>query len=218
MLSIECVCLAGFSVAWFSAVFLGAPPQLFDPQGTKFLGRWIHLTYWSNVSGVVFFATSVADATMFGDRRRQFLLCLFPLIFGAGCFLTLAYYGLDHFNAESIRKKERCRGVRPYIFWNDHLAHGHALPLVLLHAATLEAPPGLRLPTSSDALFYVPIWIMCYLVTTHVNRWATGLWPYPIIDEVTRAGGAAARCGFFAVLAAALTAFALAGVQLVHLR
>ena len=211
MSTVELACFAGFSVAIFSAHFLAAGPRFFDPQCTKYLSRGIYLTYWSNLTGVAYYGSHIAGVD------RQLLLRLFPMMFAAGCFLTVVYYILDFPNAESRRKKERCRAQFPYIFWNDHLAHGHALPLVLLHAMTLQAPAGLQLPTIADATFFVGVFAGCYLVAVHVNHWLTGAWPYPIIDEITRAGGVLGRCGFFAALLAALIGLARLGVMVVQL-
>lgn len=73
-LGISALTFGGFSVALLSANMLAAPPQVFDPQASKILGRWLYL---------------------------KELLAMFPLIFAGGTFLTVTYYALDHFNPEN---------------------------------------------------------------------------------------------------------------------
>ena len=55
-----------------------------------------------------------------------------------------------------------------------------------------------------------------YLCLVHMNKYATGAWPYAVIDDVTRHGGAPLRCAFFAVLAAIFVGLGLVAVALVR--
>ena len=57
-----------------------------------------------------------------------------------------------------------------------------------------------------------------YLLLTHANYAATGLWPYAVIDDVTRAGGALLRGAFFAALSLVFVMFGLAGALLLRTR
>ena len=45
----------------------------------------------------------------------------------------------------------------------------------------------------------------------HLNWLATGVWPYPILDDVTAAFGAVGRTMFFVVLSGIYIGFALCG-------
>lgn len=166
------------------------------------------------MTGVAYYLASVLDTD---GMWRQPLLDLFPLMFAIGCFLTLAYYGLDHFNEEAIRQKERCRAEYPYVHLASHLEHGHALPLVLLHACTLDVS-GLQVPEgylSTSAILYILCYILFYLLTIHLNRIWTGSWTYSVIDDVTRAYGSMGRFGFFITLAMAFVVFGVVGLRFV---
>ena len=208
----------GFYAALLAAHMWAAPPQLFDPQAAKYLGRWLYLTYQSNVICCVYFGVALFDATLGGGAWSAPLMRFFPLVFSLGGFLSLAYYSLDHFNPENVRRKERCRSEYPYVHWCSHIEHGHAAPLVLLHAALLECPQRVALPTSYDVHFFVSVFILFYVVLVHANHFCTGRWPYAIIDDVTRIGGTALRIFFFVVLACAFVALGLGGAELVRAR
>ena len=188
----------GFTVALMSCHMLAAPPQLFDPQASKLLGRWLYLTYQSNVLCTLYFSANLVDGVLLDglyhqqlvmmckptltamhcDSRSHFnidvLMPAVPLCFALGTFLTLSYYALDHSNPENYRRKERCKPMYPYVHWCSHLEHGHALPIVMLHTATMSLPSGVVLPTAADACRYIGPYILFYVVVVHVNRAATG--------------------------------------------
>ena len=44
------------------------------------------------------------------------------------------------------------------------------------------------------------------------------VWPYPVIDDMDRIGGAVLRCAFFAGLASAFVALGLGAVWLLQMR
>ena len=139
-------------------------------------------------------------------------------MFAVGSFLTIAYYALDHFNAENFRRKERHRAMYPFVHWCSHLEHGHALPLVVVHAACIRLPPTAALPTHATVARTVSGYLVFYLILVHVNRHLTGLWPYAVIDDVTRVGGSAFRCLFFVGLMGIFVAFGAAGAAMLHMR
>ena len=199
---------AGFNFAVFTAHMLAVPPMLFDPVCARVFNRWLYLTYQSNIMCMLYFG-----ACLWSGAPIQ----LFPLVFALGAFLTIAYYVLDHFNAETRRRKDVHKQIYPYIHWASHLEHGHALPLVLLHAATVELPAG-ALPSDGDAARIVVGYNLFYLLLVHLNHALTGRWPYAVIDDVTRAGGVVGRLLFFAVLTAIFAAFALCGLAILRAR
>ena len=47
-----------------------------------------------------------------------------------------------------------------------------------------------------------------YLTLTHVNKYATGMWIYPVFDDVTKAGGTAGRVAFLIALCSLIVGFA----------
>ena len=208
----------GFYTALLSCHMIGAPPSIFHPAATKKLGRWLFLTYQTNVICCVYFATRLFDGIIQGGKWAQTLLQFYPLVFALGSFLTPAYYALDHFNVENRRAKDRCKSMYPWIHVSSHTEHAHGLPLMLLHAYSVELPPTLELPSAAAGAFKVACYVAFYLVLTHVNHSWTGAWPYPIIDDVTRMGGALLRLVFFAVLAAIFMLLGVGGTSLLTLR
>ena len=218
MLPAALVPFLGFNVAMLACHMAAVPPQLFDPGCTKYFNRWVYLTYQSNVICTIYFGVSLVDDVLGDGALTPWLLMLFPLIFALGTFLTLAYYALDHFNPENFRRKERHKAQYPYVHWCSHLEHGHALPLVLLHGATVRLSPGAELPTSTDVARTVGVYYVFYLLWTHLNYSLTGLWQYPVINDVTRRGGIAMRIVFFAALGSLFIVFGVGGSALLHAR
>lgn len=219
MLAVAALGLIGFLVALASANMLAAPPQIFDPQASKLLGRWLYLTYQTNIICCTYFAACLADGVLLESVNAQALLRLFPLIFALGSFLTISYYALDHGNPENYRRKERCRPMYPYVHWCSHLEHGHALPLVLLHCATVKLPDDVSsLPTSRDARNIVAAYVLFYILIVHINKAHTGAWPYAVIDDMTRMGGMVLRSAFFAGLAAAFILLGVGSIKLLQWR
>ena len=206
-----------FLVALLSSHLLAAPPALFDPQSSKYLGRWLYLTYQSNMIGLCYFGASLVDS-LIGGALSPWLIQCFPLMFAVGTFLTFAYYTLDHFNAENFLRKERCRSRYPYVHWCSHIEHGHALPAVVFHAAAIELPPGVEIPMASTVLGTVGVYLVFYILFVHVNCAFTGMWPYAIIDDMTRRGGAALRTIFFAALIGIFLMLGMAGVAILEMR
>jgi hypothetical protein len=218
MLSAVCGFI-GFNVALLAAHLLAAPPQLWDPACNRYLGRWLYLTYQTNVGCAVYFGCALLDMALGGGGALgAALVALFPLAFALGGFLTVAYYALDHFNPENYARKERVRSQYPYVHWCSHLEHGHGLPLMLLHGLWLDVPAGVVPPETTDVVHTVGAYMAFYLLLVHANYAATGLWPYPIIDDLTRAGGALARGAFFAGLSLVFVLFGLGGAMLLRSR
>lgn len=210
----------GFNVALLSAHLMQPPPSLFDPQCSKFFGRWLYLTYQSNIMGVLYFSLALVDAVLIGAEGvlTEWLTTLFPLMFAEGTFLTLAYYALDHFNPENRRRKDRLQAGYPLIWPASHLEHGHALPLVVMHGAMMTLPSTVPLPTNGTVAASVGAYLLFYLLLVHLNYHKTGLWPYPVIDDVTRTGGSALRGVFFLGLMGVFFAFGVAGAAVLRMR
>jgi hypothetical protein len=155
----------------------------------RYLGDWLYLTFQCNVVGAIYFGATLANA-VFDAGIDQWLWYLFPLVFALGTFLTVAYYGLDHFNPENWRRKEEVIGTYPHVHICSHLEHAHALPLVLVFATCVDVPNGIAAPSTSDAVCTIAVYMAGYLSLIHLNQLLTGAWPYAVIDDVTRSGGA----------------------------
>lgn len=211
-LYVPAVCAIGFAQALFASHWLDAPPLLYDPVCPKHLGRCLYLTYHSNVMGLLYFGAATFEGAT-GALGPAALLRFFPLVFGAEAFMTIAYFALDHGNPENFRRKERNRKKYPHVHLCSWLQHAHALPLVLLHAYTVELAPPAELPLTPALGF-----MAYYLALVHANWLVTGRWPYAVVDDVERAGGWPARCAFFLALAGAFVGFAAGGVALLKAR
>ncbi|KAL1526831.1 hypothetical protein AB1Y20_015523 [Prymnesium parvum] len=211
--------VGGFALALWAQHTLALPPKVIDPQMTKYLGRWIFLTYQSNVVAFAYFVACVFDTQVANGAYQQELIALFPLVFALGCFLTLAHYSLNHFNPEQRRRLEQHRSKYPYVFVSSHISHGHALPLVAWYAFTVPVDAAsVVLPSGYSASRPVILYAVFYAVLSHANYFATGLWPYPIIEQVSRHGGVAMRCVFFVLLALGFVALSSVGLNILRER
>merc|ERR1712086_290547 len=134
----------------------------------------------------------------------------FPLSFALGGLLTPLYYGLDHSNPEKQRRNQAdvARGYA-YVEIADHLEHGLALPLVLFHACFVGTPPD-----SFTTAALVSVYAASYLALTLLNHQLTGLWTYPVIDEIEKGSGWAGVLGFFSVVVGLMVGLAFAGSAL----
>ena len=160
----------------------------------------------------IFFGASLYSALLDAPALDAVLVRLFPLAFALGVFLTLAYYALDHFNPESIRRRQLARRKHPYIEYGANIEHGLALPAVVLYTTSLSH----SVPAASfaDVGIFVGGYISFYLVFIHINKILTGLWVYPVLVDITLQYGAIGRNVFFAALLSVFLALAGLGRQL----
>lgn len=183
-----------FAMGLAASPLSGLPGGGLDlPVLTQYLGRWTFLTAQTNALGTLFYGLSCAAPSLQSARLDNWLLLAFPGIFALGCFLTLAYYLLDHNNPDQVRRRNALRGEYPKVDVARHLEHAHGLPLVLVHAALIGVPDDLRAPRVAEAAGLLVAYMTFYVGLAHVNRLATGEWPYPILTSATRKGGAALR-------------------------
>ena len=173
-----------------------------DPVPLSIFGHFTFLTTQTNLICMLYFAccclrdTSPAFKTV---AYKGFPLCFgtlsLLLLFtssthiwktntGLGTFLTIAYYALDHYNPESIkRRKYWTRHGYPYCGLNGHLVHFGALPLSILHMISIRPGP------SFDDLWYIALYMTFFVCFSVYNRLATGKWQYPILMDVQRSAG-----------------------------
>ena len=213
MLLVRFLCLCGFGTQLAADYFLGVPPEKSDPVPVQFTGRATFLTTQTNVICTLYFAVAVADSLL-GGSFDAVIRSLFPLVFGLGAFLSLAYYGLNHFNPVNVRKRAWwTKNGYPHVELASHLAHSLALPLVLLHAATIGQP----VVDQSPGLVYTAVYIFMYCGFTVVSRAFSGAWVYPILDDVSKAGGCLGVLAFLVVLGGIATLLSYCGICLVFL-
>ena len=203
-LAVTFACFAMAATGVVTNLTISASPTDFAPEVTRYLGRFVFLTVQSNwILSAYFLVCVVAIVTR---RPRVEWLCRgFPLVFALGAFLTVAYYALDHFNPAQVQARKALAGRYPYIEWSAHGEHALALPSVVLFALFVRVEHAK--PSSADVLRAVGYYMAFYLVVTHANKTATGLWQYPILADLTAQGGAALRTVFFAVLIGINVAF-----------
>lgn len=207
--------LVGYTTAMLAHYFLAVPTHRFDPVASRYLGDVLYLTFHTNFIGTIFMGVAVIDGTLQLGFDRL-LWTLLPLPFAMGIFMTLAYYSLDHFNIVNFQRKERHRAAYPHVHICSHLEHAHSAPLVIIYALCAHNRDRLVAPSDADASLLVAAYMLFYIALVHANNYATGAWPYAIIDDVTRKGGSAARGVFFVVLSSAFVGLALGGLRLMR--
>ena len=57
-----------------------------------------------------------------------------------------------------------------------------------------------------------------YLTLTHVNKYATGMWIYPVFDDVTKAARSAGRAAFLVGLCGIIVGLAFVGKWIAEAR
>jgi len=206
---VAAVCCACQLLVLYSTFFFDSDPNVEEPILCKHFGRLTFLTVQSNSLLSIFFGASLLSAMVDTPALDAVLLRLFPLAFALGVFLTLAYYALDHFNPESVRRRQRALRKHPYIEYGANIEHGLALPAIALFCTSLShsAPAA----SATDVGVFVGGYISFYLGFLHVNKYLTGLWVYPVVDDITSQYGAAGRNVFFAALLSVFLALACLG-------
>jgi hypothetical protein len=219
--AIASVCLLNYAIAVWSGIYLGVPPKVYNPTVTKIFGNFVYLTYCANFVGACYFSAHWLAAVSGNDALDAALVRLFPVTFTLGCFMSVAYYGLDYFNEDNRRRKAAQKKHYPYCEVSSHLEHGLPLPTVLGFALSLRVDPASDAGSVAAQLrqqsFDLPIFIcMCgYVAMLHYNKSATGLWAYGLFDDVTRSAGVAGRCALVAALMLAALALSRFGIWLV---
>lgn len=232
---ISSVCFAAFLTQLLAGPLFGVPPTQYAPEATQLLGRASYLTIHTNFLNTIYFGVYFWY-TMFGSETLiKWISRLFPLSFGLGMFVTLAYYLLDHFEESNVvRKNNFMENGYPYVWLGAHLEHAMGLPISLLHALTLpiyrSAPvePSsqyeLRMkgrksfvaPTELDVWLYSGGYFVFYALLTELNRSATGHWIYPIFDHIHTFGGEAGKNVFVLALGLVVVFFAHVGKWILY--
>ena len=188
------------------------------PAG-RYVGRWIFLTTQTNLLGSVYYGLWVASPLIGSAALDAALRRWFAPMWALGAFLTLAYYGLDHFNPKNAAMRSPDHPLyHPWRNASNHAKHICGLPAVTLHAVCARWVAGPGAPawtTRTDALQCLGGYLAAYIAFCHVNFMATRAWPYPLLDDATRVGGAALRTLVLFVLVIVLEGLAMIGVLIV---
>ena len=153
-----------------------------EPVSCSIFGHYTFLTTQTNLICTFYFACCCLKDV--SDLARNITYDYFALAFGLGTFLTIAYYALDHYNPESIkRRKYWIRHGYPYCGLNGHLVHFGALPLSLLHMVSIRPGP------SFEGIWYIAAYMTFFVCFSMYNRLSTGKWQYPVLEDVQRSAG-----------------------------
>jgi len=180
---------------------LALPPRINGPKLTAYTGRYTYLTVQTNIILLVYYAVTTMTSILETRVIDGTLIALYPLVFALGSFVTIAYYLLDHWNPEQIKKRITWakRGYN-FLEFDSHLEHGFAFPGVVLYQYAMVTTASSYRPSYSDVVMFVGGYMLFFLAFTHVIKHLTGVWVYPIIEDVSRFGGIAGRWALFATL------------------
>uniref|UniRef100_A0A7S2W0L7 Uncharacterized protein n=1 Tax=Rhizochromulina marina TaxID=1034831 RepID=A0A7S2W0L7_9STRA len=214
------ICAGVQLIALAANAFMSVPPSKIFPVQTQYFGRLTFLTVQSNLLMTAYSASLLLLCFHPDPEVGALLLRLFPLHFALGAFLTAAYYLLDHFNEDNVKKRQLWEKDYPFVHLAAHLEHGLALPAVLYLCFQFPTGPGTLppLPSDQDVLVFVGGYVAFYMAQTHLNKALTGLWVYPIFDDVTRKAGALGRCAFLVVLTTIVVLLGFGGRKLLEMR
>ena len=202
--------LAGHAIALYGKR-IDVPDTLLCPVPTRYLGSAVWLTIQTNVVCCFYYAAATASCVVRSEALANLVVHFFPLAFGLAFVLTILYYGLDHFNPESVRKRK---------MWSEkgypsetcaHLEHASATPLALLYAFSLRLPSGGAEPSVGPLLAFLA-W---YVAMSFANRMATGEWLYPIVDDAHKVVGWLGVVLFFATISGLCLASGFLGLWII---
>jgi len=207
------VCALSQYLAMFSSYAFSVPASLVLPVASKHLGRFVFLTFQSNLFLMGYYTVSVATHVRSMPGLEQALVTLHPLAFGLGTFLTASHYALNHFNPKQVERRAYFQeNGYPMVNLDVHLEHGFAAPGIVFFTMNLNLlSTSLAAPTTTAIYRYVGGYLGYYLAQTHVNRWVTGEWPYPFIDSIEKASGWLGTTSMFAGLTGLFFALGFAG-------
>ena len=202
---------AGHAVALYGKA-INVPDSLSHAVPTKYLGGAVWLTVQTNVVCFFYYAAATASCVVRSEALADLVAHLFPLAFALAFVLTILYYGLDHFNPESVRKRKLwSENGYPQIEMISHLEHASAAPLALLYAFSLRLPSGGAEPSVGPLLTFLA-W---YVAMSIANRMATGEWLYPIVEDAHKAVGWLGVLLFFATISGLCLASGLLGLRII---
>ncbi|KAK3251566.1 hypothetical protein CYMTET_39098 [Cymbomonas tetramitiformis] len=212
------LCFLGTALQIITPPFLHPSAKVSAPELSRFTGKYIFLTAQGNTLGFIFFTLNLyAEISNHVPLKIQ-LAQFFPTIFGLGTFITLGYYLLDHYNPVAIKRRVYySRHGYPYIEYAVNLEHLFGILVVVLHALTFDMEVlKAGHPSFQDYVTWTLGFLMQYVILAHLNVVATGHWPYPFIDDITKASGVAGRSAFFLLLCSIVMGFGYLGLILVR--
>lgn len=175
---------AGFAFAMFADLVLGAPAAVELERLADYFGKWVLLTFQTNVLCLLYSILCTAAALWPSATLDAWIVALFPLYFMLALFLTVGYYAVVHFNKAGMEGRRILAKRYPWIYVSKHASHGHATFLALVMCGALRVSPSYVEVVSSTWPF-----LLEYLCLTCVNKRLTQQWMYPFLDDAERSGG-----------------------------
>ena len=221
-----------------SGPLISVSPSNFAPVLTQYLGRLVYLTVQTNILCTLYYAY-IIFAIYYPKRVHHLrILRLFPLAFALDVFLTVGYYSLEHSNPSSMAKKNYwTENGYPYCIFSSHLEHIFALPIAIISSITINktflnaeeikkisADQKTRnskffdAPSNRDVLVHTGSFILFYLCLTNINFYYTREWTYPILENLTKRGGAVLRILFQLAIIIVVLGLAFLGKKIVGIR
>mmetsp|Transcript_19203 Transcript_19203/g.32116 ORF Transcript_19203/g.32116 Transcript_19203/m.32116 type:complete len:229 (+) Transcript_19203:162-848(+) len=182
---------------------LSASDVLVAPEATRFLGMFVWLTVQTNLICAGYYILSLVSYVLNSHILDAVLVRAFPLSFGLGFQLSILYYTLDHWNPENVKRRRTfsAKGF-PHCELAAHIEHALATPVALLQACSLSLPAGIACPSGMDVLRHVGLYATFYLMLSIINRFATGRWQYPVLEDAQKATGVLGVAAFFCAIVA----------------
>lgn len=211
-------CLLCFTLSTYGEL-LSAKVTPTDHRRHQYFGLVVFLTVDTNVINIIYFSTVALAPCVsppFGSQLDAIASALWPVAFALGLQLTPLYYLLAHSNPAKIAMSEwkAAHGFRFHPL-ADHVCHAPATPLSLLYASTLGAQHA---TTPAVAIMATATFVTFFLSMTLLNRRLTGMWTYPVIEDVEAKAGTMGVVMLFTAVLGAFVALALAGLALISFR
>lgn len=164
------------------------PPNKSDDiyYAQKYLGGWVFLTRHCLMLQAVHLTVSLLASILQSASLGGLTSCISMWIGSLGCFVTVQYFSLVHFNPEFVStcQERRCRdppdNLRGKCFW----IHIFALPLAVLDIVLARSHAELHAHSSLIAgLLLVFLYVVFYLCLIVANFYASGHWPYAVLKQ-----------------------------------
>lgn len=170
--------LALQSLIVLSGYTISPSPNIFAPEVSIYLGRYLFLTYQANHLIMVYYFLNFVSEISNNYLIKRLIFQLYPLVFCLSFFVTIGYYLLDFSNPENVNKRKVLSIEYKFIYVSSHFEHLLTFPLVLLFKKThlLYVP--------NDSNYYVLTYSILYISLIQINKYLTQKWPYPIISDV----------------------------------
>jgi len=217
MMLVSLIGLSTFSTSLLALVLLRPGPKLADEVNKikmQYFGRLIYLTVQTNIIGTSYFALELVTALTGFEGTESTVVSAFPMVFALGALLTPLYYSLDYSNPtrQANIRRHLTLGFA-YSGWADHLEHASSLPVMILRAITWSRP----MPTPADCVAPIVLYVVMYISLTLLNKRLTGVWTYPVFNDLEQKLGSFAIVLLLAVPALLLLLLSFAGVSLCKL-